>query len=478
MKHIFLSILFFSVFTISAQQNWAIIELNNEIDDMVVEEVIPIVDQKSGDLATFFRIKTGYIAYLYDENQHLITSLKINLKHKNIDILIGSAHENMQYTLFFSNDSNTKYSFLKVDFKTNTSSLSDEKDFKPKKERLITYSENENELYAMSIIKNSSELKLYRFAVDGSFSKKQYDFSGESFETDSELPIPLYSVLFGKYSDNSFETVNSNIPNTLETASAMTKVYLNNNTLQLTNNTFRKYTYALSFDLQSDDSKLLKIENKNFDKKNRQSNSNSFVLNNLLFDIYSNSDDINFNVYDYKSNNLIKKFSIIPGDSIPFKNSPIIHEILESNYSRDLETTTRFIRKVNGSKIGISAYAIGDNYVVTLGSSEKIQSGEMAIIGGIIGGVVGAALFSALDSYNKTRSTRILCLFDKNFNHLEGDVPSNGFDLINDFIEEKDLEKAKLQTVFKYKDGYIWGSYNKAGRFYRFYQFHPNSTEN
>lgn len=471
MKKILLFLLLFKCTVGNAQETWIVVELNNEINDLIVEQAIPVVNENTGYLASFFKIKTGYVAYLYNENQHLEKTLKIDSDSKLLDVLVGSTYKGNEFTLFFTNNSGSKYSCLKIDFDNNHYSITEELGLEFKKEKLITYVENGSEFYALSMLKNSSILKLYDFNMEGKISSKDFDLSKEHFETDNELPLTLYSLMFGKHSDNNFETIDSSIPNALETTSAFTKVYLNDNAIQLTNNTFRKYTYLINLNLKNDSIQLSKIENKKFDKKNHNSNSNSYVLKNIIFNIYSNPDEIVFNVYNYKKDKVIKQFNIVSGDSISFKNSPIIHEIAENNFSRDLERTAQFIRKVNASNIGISAYPYKDNYIVTLGASEKIQSGEFAVIGGLLGGMVGAALFSTFDSYNRTKSTRIECMFDKAFNHVDGEIPYNGFDSINDFIKENSLKRAQLQTVFKYKEKYIWGSYNKIGRFYRFYQF-------
>lgn len=461
----------FNFFVGQAQETWIVVELNNEINDLILEEAIPVVNENTGYLASFFKLKTGFVAFLYNDNQQLLKTLKIDSDPKILDVLVGTTYKGNEFTLFFTNSSGSKYSCLKINFDNSNYSITEDLGLEFKKEKLITYVENESELYALSILKNSSILKLYDFDMEGKISSKEFDLSKEHFETDNELKLSLYSLLFGKHSDNNFETIDSSIPNALETTSAFTKAYLNDDAIQLTNNTFRKYTYLINLNLKNDSIKLSKIENEKFDKKNHNSNSNSYVLKDLIFDIYSNPEEIIFNVYNYKKDKVIKHFNIVSGDSISFKNSPIIHEIAENNFSRDLERTSQFIRKVNASDIGISAYPFKDNYIVTLGASEKIKSGEFAIIGGLLGGMVGAALFSSFDSYNRTKSTRIECMFDEDFNHVDGKIPDNGFDSINVFIKEHTLKRAQLQTVFKYKEKYIWGSYNKIGRFYRFYKF-------
>ena len=474
MKKILVYMLLFHAFSLFGQEKWAFLGLNNEINDLIVDEVIPIVNSETGYTAVFFKVKKIYVCYLLNDQQELIKTLKIVSIPNNLDVLAGTAYSSQKFTLYFSNSSKSKHACLVVDFETDNYKVYEELDIDLKKERLISYVENNDKFYALSIIKNSSILNLYSFNLEGKVTAKQYDLSNEKFETDNELPLKLDALLFGKNSNGTVETIDTSIPNTLETTSALTKVYIDENVLTLTNNTFQKYTYLIQLNVDGTSAKLSKIENKKFEKKNLRTNSNSFVFNKLFFETYSDRDKIVFNVIDIENNTIINNFQIKAGDSISFKNTPFIHEVLNSNSTRDLEKTARFIRKVNTSNIGISVYPYQNNYILILGSSEKIQSGEFMIIGGVLGGMVGAAIFSAFDSYNKTQSTRIECIFDEQFNHVEGDIPKNGFDLIQDYIKENNLKRAKLQTVFRYKDKYIWGSYEAAGRYYGFHEFSPN----
>lgn len=473
MKQFIFLILFVHAFTISGQENWAFIGLNNEINDLIVEDVIPIVNADSGYTAVFFKVKKEYICYLLNEKQEVFKTLKIESVPQNFDVLTGSAYNAQKFTLYFSNDSKSKHGCISVDFDNGSYKIFEELNIDFKKERFISYVENSNNFYALTTVKNSSLLNLYHFDLEGKINSMQFDLSNETFETDNELPITLDALLFGKHSDGTVETIDTSIPNTLESTAALTKVYMNDNVIKLTNNTFQRFTYLIKLDVKGNTTKLSKIENKKFEKRNLRTNSNSFVLNTLFFDVYSDTNEIILNVLDTDSDAIIKNFHIKAGDSIPFKNTPFIHEVVNTNSYRELEKTARFIRKVNSSNIGISAYPYKDYYILTLGASEKIQSGELAIIGGVLGGMIGAAVFSAFDSYNRTQSTRIECIFDQQFNHVEGDIPKNGFDLIQAYIKEKTLKRAKLQTVFKYHDKYIWGYYHSAGKYYSFYQFTP-----
>ena len=473
MKKILVFIFLFQICALYSQEEWMILDLTELTN--VAEEVYPIVNEKTGYFATFIRANKQIIGFLYNNRQDLIDTLKIDYPTKSLEAFVGSAYDDTKFTLFFSNSSESKYSALKVDFDAKRYDIIEDLNISNKKENVISYIENNSELHIISVSKNPSVVHRKTLKTDGTFQHVSYDLSEEKFETDNGLPLNLYSLLFGQKSENPFQTINTNVPNSLEQTSALTKIYQNKEHIRITNNTYKKNTYLIDLNINSDNYSISTIKNQNFDKKNKKSEANSFILDPWFFDAYSTTYGITLNVYDVKTQRLNKTFNIIPGDSIAFKNSPIIHDSGTSHPIRDLEKTTRFVRKVNSSNIGIAVYPYRNNYILTLGATHKSPNLTLVTLGGVLGGIVGAAIFSTFDAYGRTESTHIKCIFDPKFEHLTGDIPQNGFDLINNFLKENNLTKATVQTVFKYQDKYIWGYYHKAGKFYRFHTF--NSFE-
>lgn len=456
------------------QEEWINLDLSDLLTDKV-QAVYPIMNEQSGYFATFIKSDDEIIGFYNDDKQTLLTTLKIKLPFNFLDVFIGSTYDGANFTLFFSDSSETKHSCIKVDFATNRYAIIEAITIINKKERVISYIEMNASLHLITVSKKASLLHRKTLKLDGSVNEATYDLSRETFETDNGLPLTFDALLFGKKSQNAFQTINTNVPNSLEQTSAVTKIYQNEKQIRLTNNSYQKKTYILDLDCNTNAYKLSTVENQNFDKKNTKSNANSFILDEWFFDTYSTTDGITLNIYDANTKQLNKTLTIIPGDSIAFKNTPIIHDSGTSNPIRDLEKTSRFVRKVNSSNIGVAAYALKDKYIVTLGATHKRPNLGLVVVGAFIGGFAGAALFSTFDAYGRTQSTHIQCLFDTDFNHVTGALPKNGFDLINAFLLEQNLKYSRTQTVFKYHDTYIWGYYKKAEKSYRFHQF--NSFE-
>ncbi|WP_223034584.1 hypothetical protein [Hanstruepera marina] len=458
-----------------AQQNWIIVDAKSDFPEEKIKEVIPIVNEEENNLALFFKTKKGLEAYLYNDKQELVNHISIDKLPSKSDVVIGNAYHGMNYQIFFSNNSESQFSVVSLNFKTGEYQITEDLGLEIKGEKFIKYVNHQNTLYLLTLEHLSSVLKLYTFKMDGSVKTSRFDLSNEIFVNDNGLEYDLSTLLYNNnVSNNEFMYVQSGVPTSLEVASSITKAYYQNNHLIITNNLYDKFTYNIDIDITNDSYSLSKIENTHFVKERNSAISNSFVIDSFILNTYAHSDNVFLDIYKNGGSELLKTFVINKDEEITFKNSPIIIQNGNPNNLRETEKTSKFIKNVSRSLIGVSAYKINDSFILTLGSVSPKSDGGFIFVGAVIGGLVGAAIFAAFYSYSQTQSTRINCLFDENFNHVSGDILLNGFDKINHFIINNKLKYLKHQTVFKFKDQYIWGSYNKTAGFYRLYSFNLN----
>ena len=97
-----------------------------------------------------------------------------------------------------------------------------------------------------------------------------------------------------------------------------------------------------------------------------------------------------------------------------------------------------------------------------------------ALLGGFTGALIGSAISSNysmnnLNSYKGRKVVYINCLFDNNFNHLEGDVKKTAFDKLREFSETK--ENLSSPVVFKFNSALYYGGFDKETKTYSFYKF-------
>ena len=93
---------------------------------------------------------------------------------------------------------------------------------------------------------------------------------------------------------------------------------------------------------------------------------------------------------------------------------------------------------------------------------------------GVSGVLIGMALSSNysmnnLNSYKQRKVVYINCLFDKDFNHLEGEVKKTGFDELRVFSESNDNLIAPV--VFKLNSKLYYGGNDMKLGSYQFYKF-------
>jgi hypothetical protein len=192
-----------------------------------------------------------------------------------------------------------------------------------------------------------------------------------------------------------------------------------------------------------------------------------------------------FTVSDLASEQLIKEYSITKEDSITFKNSPIIQEggvnflgIPDKDRIREMEKTTKYLRKISNSDLGISAYKVNDQYNIILGGIKKTTQGSGYVSG--FGAGIPIASYGAISisfnptfygygGYTSTKSTYINCLFNEDFEHQQGEIPKNVYDKVEEF--ESTLKKPLAKNIFLHKGNIHFGFFDKKDRIYKLYRF-------
>lgn len=454
------------------QNEWLSIDLNDSSKKPI--EVINMVDESNGNIALFFKYSNFIKAYLYNKDRNLINKLHISELPRYSSNYLGCSRLNNDYTLFFKNLGSTKYSSLTINFKGLSFSTKDNIGISLKRESFIESFEDNNQVYILTSINKTSKLKLRTLFVDNSFETKLVDLSNETFEKPNKISTNLSILIRGLKQEVKTNSIKVGEPSSLEIASAKNKLYYNNNIITFTSNYFDHCTYLIEIDISDGGYKFSKLNNVNYNKEDLWNKANSFIYDNYIFNMYVSKNGLLYDIYNRETKELIKKLEFNKNETIPFKNSPIILEGGDFKDYRELERTIQFIRKVTNSKVSTYVYKSEGHYVISMGSSESKEQAPFmyyaggGLVGGLVVGVANALLTSTYQSYITTKSTRIECLFDENFNHVSGEIPINGFDRIKNYVDEKNLERAPLQSVFKYDNDYIFGYYNKDLNIYSY----------
>jgi hypothetical protein len=202
--------------------------------------------------------------------------------------------------------------------------------------------------------------------------------------------------------------------------------------------------------------------------------SNSFYFDNKLYQLKSASKLFYLTVNDLEGN-ILKEYTAKSSEPIDFKNSEIQQEGGEFGGKRVLENSSQFIRKINNLYPGISCYTINQNTLITFGGISPAQqsAGQFGLSQfGLIGALISVAVYNpVIDSFNAYTNRKVVKtegLFDKEENHIKGDLKPLAFDKIRTFFDE--YKNVSSQTLFK-TDAYYLGYYDNTTKEYIFRKF-------
>lgn len=491
MKKRILSVLLFATITIVAQESFLEFQIETGYSSVQAElhNVFTVLNEENRTFALFTDDGHDVQASLINFEGEEKKSFSSKRLPKKYDEIIGYTIDNGEINLFLKNTTNKKFGSVNYDF---DSKWSQEKlyDFKLKNEVYFDGISHNNLFYLVTLTKKSSKLNFYAYEGQDLIEKKTIELVHQEFKDKNGNPINLYKQLLGKTKGTvvgvgltptlKVAEIDPNSPITIESSSALGKIYQKEDgfNLSIENETS---TFIFDFFLPE-----LTYTTTIFEKpiiSSESANSNSFIYKENIYFITASSDEMRFSSRNMNTKELIFEEHLLKDEEIPFKNTPIIQEGGHLDKYRELKKSTRLLRRLGKENIGISVQTVNNNYVITIGSTLATFSNTNSLLGaGAIGpgfGLSTASTGTLFDSYNPTwlafqyyrssKATHIKCLYDKNFKHLDGDVPENIFDIINTSANR--IKSKRGETLFKLEDSYIWGYFNATTKRFNLYTF-------
>jgi len=194
------------------------------------------------------------------------------------------------------------------------------------------------------------------------------------------------------------------------------------------------------------------------DRTKTMKKTNSFLKDNSLYQLAVTVDELKYQVIDVETKEILHQLQVGRRGG-------------EFNKRRELDKTSQFLRKISNGNAGLAVYEKDDLTIVTLGSAIKIR-GNYAGLGIMGGGFVAGAITGLANlyfSYTRTKSVRLSCLFNTNYQHVEGEVPVNVFDKITTYTD--DIQYINAPHLFHHKDNYIYRHYDKETHAYKLVKF-------
>lgn len=435
-----------------SQQRLVSFENDLKKSSSTIKDVIPIVNAKNGDIAYFIVDAKNVYGYKLNSDFKVLDKMVSEEKSRNYKTIIGSSiSESNSYRVFLTNQDKRKFSSINFSFEDKISSSNDF--LLSSQENFIQTVDWNNQFYLITGSKLYNKLFIHTFDEKGNPKRNHIEISDLKFINKKGIDYNLLSILIGR----SITKIEENTPISIEIASEKVKMFSRENYITFTIDINDEFSQILQIDL-----KTLKATSHKFKKTELGGNSsktNSFLNGDILCNITVNKENLAVNFLNFTSGELLKTLTLNVNDSISFKNTPIIQEGGRFDDYRELEKTQQFFRKIYNGLIGVSFRNFYDKFHVVIGGYVvQNSSGGMMMMpfGGIpMAGIGNVTVFFnptqlAFNSASNNKATRIECLFDKEFNHVEGIIGKNAFDKMEDYNIKNPGE-----TVFKYKNYFI-----------------------
>lgn len=442
------------------------------------DNVFQTINKDKKEITLFIGDKEKVKAIHLDDKMKIVDSISSERPNAKIyPRMIGYTYNNNNTRLFWSSNDYKEIFTELYDFNARKT-LTKQHSLALKEEKFIQKFNDQDFFYILTVAKKNSDLKLYIFDKEGDYTVKKINLSSTTFYKTDSTPSNLYDALAESLLplelSFSVQNINTDNPTSLTDSAKKRKCYFKNNKIIITLDTNVEFTHVIKVDLQDFTASEKKIKTTEIDKDRMYLNSNSFYFENKLYQLKSSSDLFYLTIKDLNGN-IIKEHAAKASESIDFKNSEIQLEGGDFGGNRTLKNSSQFIRKVNNLYPGISCYTIDQNTLITYGGvSEAQQSGSQFAMSqfGLIGAFVSIAIYNpAVESFNSYSNRKVVKtegIFDKDGNHVKGDLQPLAFDKIRAFFEKN--SDVSSQTLFK-SDAYYLGYYDNKTKEYTFRKF-------
>ncbi len=436
------------------------------------------VDKSNNEVYLFISNSKKIRATHYNNKLEIIDTLTSVIPNIKINNLVGFTKNDSNINLIWISKSFDKISFQSIDFKNKkTSNLTQELSFKG--ENVLQFFSTNDNFYCLSIIDNSSIVKLYKFNNKNQLDIKTINISDHTFLDSNNSRANLFDLFKEHFESFEFsfelQNIDYSIPTSLAISSKKRKAYLLNNELTLTFDNSNKMTQLVKINLIDFNVTTTDLEKTNIESLNDSSiQSNSYLFENKLYQFAISSYGINFSIKNLDKT-LINEYIVNSKDEIPFKRSDFLSEWVNIGGHSKIESTDQFLQILLNSRIGISCYNYKNNKLVSFGGisarikkidedEEKFNYFAMPIGGGLIGAILSVVLTNSF--YNNYISSRNIISINSQVS--SDNVLQDG--KVNSCITSKictffnGFSEIKYPTIFSIKDKTYVGHFNENAK--------------
>ena len=371
-------------------------------------QMINFVDEKTNEIYTYVSDKETVTGIKFNSAVFVSDSLSTP-KPLNYQNSIGySFSSNKNPILHWITEDNKKIKSIEYDFTSETNDFN-ATEITISDESIITSFNNKGIFYLLTD-NDKNDLKIYEFGTQNTSAViKSSDFV---FTNSKNKPIQISQV----FNENPLVKIETDFYNPLMATAEKVKFYIENNKAIFTFDLSTSKTVMVTIDL---DSKTISKKEFQQPKLNASTNqSNSFYLDNKLFHVQSNDEQLSLTITDCVSNTVLKNYSLSEKEN-SFTHSEFL--IQSEQYSAEtISSLKRFLRKIENSNLAFSIFPVNDTYIASFGANRtSASSGEIALSIGIgIGSILAGGELVDLSGFGDERTQSVYLDFDcdENFN--------------------------------------------------------------
>lgn len=319
---------------------------------------------------------------------------------------------------------------------------------------ILNFFQENNSFYILSKERKMQALTLYNFK-NGTAEEKVFDFSSYKFQNKNTQFVTFNRIV----DEDPIEKIDTNEFVALDKSSKKSKAYLLNNHLILTFDYNPKKTQVFDLDLENHTINEKSFPQPGIDNTNK---SNSFLNDNKLYQISVSKYGFAMDIKDYNSGQTLKDIKVLKNDTIKFKNSPLFVQT-DGRKPSELKKTSQFLNQLYFLDIGLSAFKTQKNILLTIGGSPKEEDYSSFYYNGD---------FPQIDH---ARTVYFESILNHNLEFINEPQLPLAMDNIYYFLSTQ--KRIAFQNIFKFKDYYILGYYDKATQQYVMRKFNDGFME-
>ncbi|NJB71760.1 hypothetical protein GGR42_002222 [Saonia flava] len=354
-----------------------------------------------------------------------------------------------------------------------------------KKEKVIHYVSHKNNFKMLTVKRNGSVIHVYSFKGN-SYEKNSFDFSQDRFY-DKETKLTTLDDII---STSSLESISQEMPSQASTYSSRRKFYNLKDKIIITLNHHKNGTRILNLDLNKNVGKTdyIALPRTHF-KAEDWTKSNSYIFEGNLYSIITSNKLMVINIKNIETKETIKEFIYKGDEELAFQLSKTLGSVLvvvsttiNSSKTKIKKAKTFFKRFIMSTYSGIGAFKKGNHLILSIGGYVPPSGGGYMTFGGASSSTIagpngpititnGASSFIGNSSGPVSSSgfEKLLVLDSDNYEVIENESENNIYEDVDSFSEK--IKGLQLKSLFKYKDYYVFGYFNKKEKTYHLVKF-------